>query len=92
MIRAVWESPTNEGTTYYELGNKKRQIPGVSAFSPEYEWEVGRIIMEPSNIRGIDFGARIIVIDTEGERRVSLPATTCAWEWKPIEEEEQDAE
>jgi hypothetical protein len=92
MIRAVWESPTNEGTNYYELGRKHRQIPKSMSketnFEYLYEWECGRIIMEPSEIWGIDFGARIIVIDTEGKRRVSLPAATCAWEWLPPDDDE----
>jgi hypothetical protein len=82
MIRAVWESPTNEGTSYYELGNKKRQIPGTYDLKHggyQYEWEVGRIVIEYS-----DFGEwRIIVIDSEGKRRVSLPAAICSWEWDP---------
>ena len=81
MIRAVWEVPTNEGTSYYELGRKQRRIP--ETWNPEkYEWEVGRIIIEYS-----DFCEwRIIVIDTEDKRRVSLPAANCAWEWLPRED------
>ena len=94
MIRSAWESPTNEGTCFFALGNKQRQIP--KTFDPKtgdhaYEWEVGQIIMEPSTIFCDDgFGNRIIVIDTDGERRVSLPAATCAWEWYPEGTEEED--
>jgi len=93
-MRAVWESPTNEGTSYYEIGQRKRQIPGSfdsKRGGHQYEWEVGRIIMEPSEIRGVDFGARIIVIDAEGGRRVSLPAATCGWEWfDPADDNEEE--
>ena len=91
MIRSVWESPTNSGTCFFALGSKQRQIP--KTFDPKtgdhaYEWEVGQIIMD-SRWDG-DFGARILVIDTDGKRRVSLPAATCAWEWYPEEEEEEE--
>ena len=92
MIRAAWESPTNEGTSYFEIGRKHRQIPKTyttACGDYEYEWEVGRIILD-ERWDG-DFGARIIVMDTNGDRRVSLPAATCAWEWLPQEEEEDDA-
>jgi hypothetical protein len=94
MIRAAWESPTNEGTSYFEVGRSYRMICGSAnaenKFQHQYEWECGRIIMEPSELWGINFGARIIVIDTNGERRVSLPAATSAWEWLPQEKEEVD--
>ena len=87
MMRSVWESPTNEGTECYTVGYGRNYL-GMEKdengnFRDKHEWTVGKIFMEQSETWGVDFGARIIVMDTEGERRVSLPAASCAWEWDP---------
>ncbi len=85
-IRAVWESPSTDQTSYYEIGQKQRQIPGSGktrddgTWSLDYEWVVGRIVYELGNTI-FDAGCRIIVFDEKGERRVSLPPGTCGWEW-----------
>lgn len=88
MIRAAWESPTNEGTSYYEIDHPQRVIPNTYKVGKghEYEWTVGRIILEFSDF----YQWRIIVIDKDGKRRVSLPAAVCAWEWLPGEGVDND--
>jgi hypothetical protein len=95
MIRSVWESPTNEGTGYWRVGNEYEQIPGSfnkkRHMAYDYEWKCGRIILWHSG-QGLDesYGWRVIVVDTDGKTRVNLPAACCAWEFFPGDEDDDE--
>lgn len=83
MIRAAWETPTNEGTKTWEIGQQMRHLPdSYKDGSYDFEWTVCRIIVQDDKL----LGPRLIVYDTEGKRRISMPVSACGWEWFRNEE------
>lgn len=76
MICAAWETPRNEGTSVFRVGQKARVMGN------EAEWEVDRIFIDISNAWT---GPRIIIGDTAGYRRASMPIAATGLEWDEVE-------
>ena len=81
-VLCVWESPTNEGSESFRVGVK----------SMGYTWVTGRI-EHPDALFAMGVGGevrvlldRVEVYDTDGNLRISLPATACAVEYEPTDD------
>lgn len=75
-IYAAWESPTNEGTFYYTIGNRKQAGKGhwsreEKRWVTEHEWVVSQIE---------EAGERVLIYDEDDQLRVSLPKASTALE------------